>query len=265
MPTLNDQVALVTGGASGLGKAIAQRLNVEGARVVISDVQRDLGQATATEIGVDYLEQDVCNEKRWQELVGEIEGRFGRFDILVNNAGIIGPVDAVAPETMTLTTWRRIFEVNVEGVFLGCRSAIPAMRRTGRGSIINMSSVAGLLATPFAVAYGASKAAVRHMTKSFAQYCAKEKLNIRCNSVHPGIVLTPLWLKQAEEGARLRGISVEQVIADARRTIPLGEFSLDRDIAAAVAFLAADDSRHVTGSKLVVDGGMVDCDTYLWT
>jgi 3(or 17)beta-hydroxysteroid dehydrogenase len=262
MRRLNGATALVTGGASGLGKAIAERLSAEGARVVITDVQRDLGREVAAACGLVFLEQDVRDEMRWIEIIQEVEARFGRLDVLVNNAGILGSMQAVSPESTSLATWRKIFAVNVEGVFLGCRAAIPVMRRAGRGSIINMSSVAGLLATPYATAYGASKAAVRQLTKSVAQYCAQLKLNIRCNSVHPGNVRTPLWDAQAQEVAALRGVPVETVFQEGRHEIPLGDFTLPQDVAAAVAFLASEDARHVTGDQLVVDGGIIHCDTF---
>jgi NAD(P)-dependent dehydrogenase (short-subunit alcohol dehydrogenase family) len=262
MRRLDRKIALVTGGASGLGKAIAQRLAADGARVVITDVQTDLGRETAAEFGFTFLEQNVSDETRWNEVIREIELSCGALQVLVNNAGILGPKDAVDPENSRLADWRKIFAVNVDGVFLGCRAAIPAMRRAGGGSIVNVSSVAALLATPYATAYGASKAAVRQLTKSVAQHCAELKLNIRCNSVHPGIVRTPLWNKRSEEIARARGISVEDVVAEGRTLIPMGDFTLPEDVAATVAFLASDESRHITGSKLVVDGGIINCDTY---
>lgn len=259
---LSHKVALVTGGAVGLGKAIAQRLAAEGATVVITDVQRDLASATASAGGFTFIEQDVADEARWTEVVKEIEARFGRLDILVNNAGILGPMDAISPENTPFATWKKIFAINVDGVFLGCRAAIPAMRRAGGGSIINISSVAGLLATPHATAYGASKATVRQLTKSVAQYCAQEELNIRCNSVHPGNVRTPLWDKHAQEAAKLRGVPVEEIYAEAAATVPMGDFTLPEDIAAAVAFLASEDARHVTGMNMIVDGGIINCDTF---
>jgi 3(or 17)beta-hydroxysteroid dehydrogenase len=262
MPKLSQKVALVTGGASGLGKAIAQRLAADGASVIITDVQRDLGNATSAENGLEFFEQDVCEEATWAQVIRKAEERFSRIDILVNNAGIIGPKDAFSPEDSRLSDWKRVFSINVEGVFLGCRAAISSMRKTGGGTIINISSVAGLLATPYATAYGASKAAVRQLTKSVAQYCAQERLNIRCNSVHPGNVRTPLWDKAALELAHVRGVSFEEIVAEGQSIAPMGEFMLPADIAAAVAFLASDDARYITGCKMIVDGGIINCDTY---
>lgn len=262
MSRLTGKIALVTGGAMGLGKAIAQRLTADGAHVVVSDVQTELGRTTAVEGGFTFIEQDVINEARWNEVVQEIEQRFGKLDILVNNAGILGPMDAIDPENTPFPTWKKLFSVNVDSVFLGCRAGIGAMRRAGGGSIVNMSSVAGLLATPYATAYGASKATVRQFTKSVAQHCAEKKLNIRCNSVHPGNVRTPLWDAQAEERARIQGVPVEEIYRAGAALIPMGDFTLPADIAAAVAFLASDDARHVTGEQLIVDGGVINCDTF---
>jgi len=263
MGRLTSKVALITGGGSGLGKAIAQRLRADGANVVITDVRRECGRETAAECGFIFIEQDVCDEALWPTVLRQAEERCGALHILVNNAGVLGPPEAINPEQTQLSDWKKIFAVNVEGVFLGCRAAFPFMRRAGGGSIINMSSIAGLLATPYATAYGASKAAVRQLTKSIAQYCAQEKLNIRCNSVHPGNVRTPMWDEQYAEGAaRSRGISLEEFIAEAQGRIPMGDFTLPSDIAAIVSFLASDEARHITGAKLIVDGGIVNCDTY---
>lgn len=262
MQRLANKVALVTGGASGLGKAIAERLASEGARVVITDVDRVAGAATAAGGSLIFVQQDVCDEKRWIQVVEEVKQRLGRLDILVNNAGILGPMNAISPVDTPLDVWRRIFAVNVEGVFLGCRAAIPAMAAAGGGSIVNISSIAGLRASPYATAYGASKAAVRQLTKSVAQHCAERKLNIRCNSVHPGDVRTPLWDKGAEEMAKVRKVPLAEVIEEGRTDSPMGEFTRPEDIAAAVAFLASDESRHITGTKLIVDGGTVNCESY---
>jgi len=262
MQRLAEKVALVTGGASGLGKAIAERLAAEGARVVISDMDRIAGAETAAGGSLIFLPHDVCDENQWVQVVSEIRQRLGRLDVLVNNAGILGPMNAISPVDTPLEVWRRIFAVNVEGVFLGCRTAIPAISASGGGSIVNIASIAGLRATPYATAYGASKAAVRQLTKSVAQHCAEKKLNVRCNSVHPGDVRTPLWDKAAHEIARVRQVPVEEVIEEGRTDSPMGEFTLPEDIAAVVAFLASDEARHITGTKLIVDGGTTNCESY---
>jgi 3(or 17)beta-hydroxysteroid dehydrogenase len=262
MRRVDAQIALVTGGASGLGAAIAERLATDGARVVITDVQTQLGERTAAQGGFTFIEHDVCDEGRWSEVVREIEARFGRLDIVVNNAGILGPAASASVESIALSDWRRIFAVNVEGTLLGCRAAISAMRRTGGGVIINIASVAGLLAAPHAPAYGASKATVAHLTRTVAQHCAQHRLRIRCNAVFPGVVRTALWERHAEEQARQRDVSLEHIVAETKAGIPLGELTRPRDIAAAVSFLASEDARQVTGAELVVDGGLVSCDTY---
>ena len=263
MSGLTGKVALVTGGASGIGRAIAERLASDGAQVLISDLQTALGQSVAAAQHFEFFSHDVVNENQWLELIRRITAAYGGLHILVNNAGILSPPSELAnPETSTLSDWRRIFAVNVEGVFLGCKAAIPAMHAGGGGSIINISSVAALLATPFATAYGASKASVRHLTKSVAQHCAQHRLNIRCNSVHPGIVRTAALDKAFAEAASQRGVPFEVILTERKAAVPVGEFAQLQEIAAAVAFLASDESRHMTGAQLVIDGGLVACDTY---
>lgn len=253
---LSGKVALVTGGASGLGKAIATRLAAEGAKVFITDTQGELGRSVASAGGFSFLEQDVSDEKQWPEVVRNVEQPGGQLNILVNNAGILLSTDA-NPENTELADWRRIFAVNVEGVFLGCRAAIPAMRRAGGGAIVNIASITAQMPTPDILAYGASKAAVRQLTKSVADYCARQKLNIRCNSVHPGFVRTPTLDRGYVQIAKMRGVTFDDVVAAAKARIPLGDYTRAEDIAAAVAYLASEDARHVTGAKLIVDGGII--------
>jgi 3(or 17)beta-hydroxysteroid dehydrogenase len=262
VPQLARKVALVTGGASGIGKAIAQRLAADGANVIISDVQCDLGNRVAAEGGFRFLEQDVSDEAGWVDIIRRVEDDYAALHILVNNAGTVGVSDVASPESTPIEVWRHVFAINVEGVFLGCRAALPAMRRSGSGSIINISSVAGLVATPYNTAYGATKAAVRQLTKSVAQHCAEQKLSIRCNSIHPGIVRTPLWDQLAQDLARIRGVSAEEILEEQRTVIPMGDFTLPSDVASAVSFLASDEARHVTGIKLIVDGGIANCETF---
>jgi len=263
MKALTNKVALVTGGAAGIGKAICARLAADGARVVVADIEQEAGCALAASQRYEFFRHDVTDEKQWIALMKSIQATCGGLHVLVNNAGILSPPSENAnPETATLSDWRRIFSVNAEGVFLGCKTAIPLIHASGGGSIINMSSVAALLATPFAMAYGASKASVRQLTKSVAQHCAQTKLSIRCNSVHPGIVRTAALDKAFAEAASQRGVAFDSIIEERQSAVPAGTFAGVEEIAAAVAFLASDESCHMTGAHLVIDGGLVDCDTY---
>jgi NAD(P)-dependent dehydrogenase (short-subunit alcohol dehydrogenase family) len=262
MGRLDGATALVTGGASGLGQAIAARLAAEGAAVVITDLQRELGETTARRLGQSFLYQDVTSEEQWPLVLAQAAELAGPVSILVNNAGIAGAADLVSPEDTRFADWKQIFSVNVDSVFLGCRAGIAAMRASGGGSIVNMSSIAALLATPDSTAYGAAKAAVRQLTKSVAQHCAQEGLRIRCNSVHPGEISTPLWQGYVAQTAQVRGVAPEEIIREARARVPLGEMPEPQDVAAGVAFLCSDDARFITGAELIVDGGLINCDTF---
>jgi 3(or 17)beta-hydroxysteroid dehydrogenase len=257
-------IGLVTGGASGIGKAIAERLAADGCTVVFTDIDAKAGQATASACGLAFIRQDVADESSWSAVLDEVESRYGPLTILVNNAGTLGGVvESFDPEHISLETWRRTFRVNVEGTFLGCRAGIRVMRASGvRGAIINIPSVAGLQATPHATAYGASKAAVGQLTRSVAQYCGEQGLPIRCNSVHPGIVRTALWDEHAKAESSKRGVPLEQLVNECLVRVPLQQFATPSDVAAAVAFLASSHAAHVTGAQLVVDGGSMGCDTF---
>lgn len=251
-----NKIAIVTGGASGLGAAIARMLIREGAQVTITDVQVEAGKTMADRLGCRFLGQDVTDERRWTEVVETVEDEDGALHILVNNAGVGDGLDAVNPEETRLVDWQRIHRVNVEGVFLGCRAAIPAMKRAGGGSIINMSSIAALVATPFLTAYGASKAAVCQFSTSVALHCAETGTKTRCNTVHPGQIRTPMHDALIAQTAARAGITPEQALGQFRSRIPMGEFGEPDDIAYAVLYLASDEAKHVTGTQIVVDGGM---------
>lgn len=255
MHRLGSKVALVTGGASGLGLAIARRFVAEGARVVITDVHVSTGESAAAREGFTFFEHDVTREDQWARIVEQIEAQFGALHVLVNNAGIAGPLDFPNAENIRLQDWRKVQAVNVEGTLIGCRSVIPLLRRSGGGSIVNMSSIAAELPGPDSMAYAASKATVRHLTKSIAVYCARTRSGIRCNSVHPGNCLTDMVRGAAEEMARNKGVTAQAVLDEMKSQIPQGEFILPEDVAAAVLFLASDEAKHITGAKLVVDGG----------
>jgi NAD(P)-dependent dehydrogenase (short-subunit alcohol dehydrogenase family) len=248
------KVALVTGGASGIGRGCAERLAEEGALVVITDLQDPKGAEVVAGIKAkggkaEYQHHDVTDEAAWEGVVGDIKKRHGRLDVLVNNAGI-GLAGSVLE--MTLETWRKQTAVNLDGVFLGVKHAIPLMRLGGGGSIVNMSSVAGLKGSPNLAGYCATKGGVRLFTKSVALECAIAKDGIRVNSVHPGIIETPIWLTVAPTGSN------EPPDLDAISTlaVPLGVKGLPEDIANGVLWLASDESRYVTGAELVIDGGM---------
>lgn len=253
---LLDRVAVVTGGAAGIGAACAQRLLEEGASVVITDIDAARGQATARNLGARFLEHDVALPADWKRISAAITEEHGRLDILVNNAAYVGSSKRGSPENTDLEDLRRIFQVNFEGVLLGCKSAIKIMRPHGAGSIINVSSIGAFGPTPFLTAYGASKAAVLHLTKTVAQYCGQERLKIRCNAVHPGVVRTEMWENTVRQRAQEHDETFEEAASFWTSRIPLGAPQAPEDIAAAVAFLGSDDASNITGSRIVVDGGM---------
>lgn len=241
---LSGRTAVVTGAAEGIGRAIAERLAAEGAQVVVADLQADKGRAVAEALGGRFVACDVSREADWQALAQAVPAP----DILVNNAGVI--LENRPFGELSLATWRRVHAVNLDSVFLGCRWAVNAMAERG-GAIVNMSS-AGALRPPSAQpAYASSKAAIITLTKSVALYCGERGLAIRCNAVAPGSVDTPMT-------ERLRDQTGDAAAARARAVArhPIGFLGAPQDIAAAVAYLASDDARFVTGSLMSVDGGI---------
>lgn len=246
MGRLDGKVALITGAASGLGKADAILLAREGAAVVLSDVNQ-AGEAVAADIRRSggkalFQIQDVRDEAQWIATVARTEQEFGGLDVLVNNAGI---VIVATPEQTTLEQFRFANAVMAEGVFLGCKHAIPAMRRRGGGSIINMSSIASHLGYPVFFAYTAAKGAVRSMTKSIAVYCQMNRFNIRCNSIHASSIDTPMVAQALKE----LGLSPPGP-AD-----PVG-VGRPEDVASLVLFLASDESRFINGTEMVIDNAL---------
>ena len=256
MNDLTGRVALVTGGARGLGAAAAKALAAEGARVVVSDVSD--GAETAAAIGGAYVQHDVTSEDDWIGVVAFAKETFGGLDILVNNAGIFW-MKPLAMET--LESFRRMQQVNVEGVFLGLKHAIPAIAERGAqweggGAVVNLSSVAGIVGAPNTLAYNASKGAVRLMTKAAALECARNGQKVRVNSVHPGIIDTPMMDEAAKVLSKTTGEGGNAIRDRFASFHPLGRMGRDTDIANAVVFLASDKAAFMTGSELVVDGGM---------
>jgi 3(or 17)beta-hydroxysteroid dehydrogenase len=249
---VKDKVALVTGGGSGLGEAISTRLAEEGATVVVSDIDESSAQRVAQAIGgkAVALQQDVTDEKRWQELVAEVVDRFGQLDILVNNAGIalVGTV-----EDTTLDDWRLTQSVNLEAVFVGTREAIKVMKKHS-GSIINISSIEGIIGEQKVAAYNASKGGVRIFTKSAALHCCAEGYSIRVNSVHPGFIDTNMVSGAVGSMTEEEGEAFTTRIVG---NIPMGYMGEPLDIANGVLFLASEESKYMTGSELIIDGGYI--------
>ncbi len=251
MPRLQEKSALITGGARGIGAAIANAFIAEGARVVIADVDVDTGEALAKTLGATFFKLDVSAEDDWNN----VAIAHPVMDIVVNNAGITGFEDSPGPhdpEHASLEEWHRVHAVNLDGTFLGCRYAIKAMRAKGAGSIINMSSRSGIVGIPGAAAYASSKAAIRNHTKSVALYCAQQGLNIRCNSVHPAAILTPMWEALIGDGPDKEARKAKMV-ADT----PLKRFGTVEEVAAIAVLLASDDAAYMTGSEVHLDGGLL--------
>lgn len=248
MALLEGKVGIVTGAASGIGAATARTLTREGARLVLTDIDDAAGLALAEELGAVYLHLDVSEEDGWPAVIAAAE-KLGRLDIMVANAGIGIMGTAI---DMSLKDWRRQMAINVDGVFLSVKYCIPAMRRAGNGgSIIMLSSIAGLRGSAGLAGYSATKGAVRLFAKSMALECAQAGDGIRVNSVHPGIIATPIWTKiPARSNAPI------DPYAMAANTVPLGKAGEASEIADGILFLASDLSSHMTGSELVIDGGI---------
>ena len=255
MARAQGKVALITGAARGIGAETARLLAKEGASVIVTDIEPDAGQALADEIGGTFWKLDVSEEEEWRGVSAAVQKQFGRLDILFNNAGITGfneNIGSQDPETITLDAWHQVHRVNLDGVFLGCKYGIGLMKEKG-GSIINMSSRSGMVGIPAASAYASSKAAVRNHTKTVALYCAEKGYKIRCNSLHPGAILTPMWdpMLGSEGPAR------DQAMAAIGAGVPLGHMGHPKDVAFAVLYLGTDESAYITGTELTIDGGIL--------
>lgn len=255
MNRVDGKVALITGGASGLGKQAARRLAQEGAVVVLTDMNADGGVQAAAEIGdaASFLEHDVTQEAAWQAVIDQVEARHGRLDILVNSAGV---ATSGTVEDCTLEEWRQVHAINADGVFLGCKYGIGLMKKTSMqaevgASIINISSVSGLIGGHNFAAYNSSKGAVRLLTKSVALHCARQGYKIRCNSVHPTFIMTPMLEELINSGN-----DPERVTQKLARQVPLGHIGEPDDIAWGIVYLASDESKFMTGTEFVVDGGL---------
>ncbi len=252
MNRVANKVAVVTGGAVGIGRACVERLAQEGASVAILDINDSAGQALAAKLSgqgfaVAFWHADTANEAQVQQVITEVVQRFGKLNVLVNNAGIAGTIKPT--HEITEAEWDRVQAVNVKGVFFCTKHAIPHLQRAGGGSIINLSSICGLLSTTGVPPYHASKGAVRLMTKNDAMLYAPDK--IRVNSIHPGYIWTPM----VENFLRQSSPDLEAAKQAAGSLHPLGHMGEPDDIAWGVVFLASDESKFMTGSELVIDGG----------
>jgi len=255
---LNGKIALVTGAARGIGEAVARAFADEGAVVIVTDIDEDGGLGVAASIGAEqarFERLDVREEADWIRVVDGALARHGRLDVVVNNAGITGFESGVLahdPEHAALADWRAVHATNLDGTFLGCKHAIRAMRATGRGSIVNISSRSGLVGIPGAAAYASSKAAIRNHTKTVALYCAAQGLDVRCNSVHPAAILTPMWEPMLGDGPD-RADRMAALVADT----PLRRFGMPSEVAALCVLLASDEAGYMTGSEFNIDGGLL--------
>ena len=253
MGRVENKVAIVTGAASGLGLAAAQKLMDEGAKVLLTDINEEVINSMPERLS-NYSEtqfhtavHDVANEESWINAIENAENHFGKINVLVNSAGISLGADVVSTD---FEIWKKVHQVNLDSVFLGCKYAVPIMSKSGQGSIINLSSISGIVAGWNTAAYNSSKAGVRLLSKSVALYCAKKGYDVRCNSVHPAFVDTPILdpLKQA--------FGEENAVAKLSRQIPMNKIGDTDDVSYAILYLASDESKFMTGTEIVLDGGL---------
>lgn len=258
---LAGRIALVTGAARGIGFAIAKAFVAEGATVLLSDIAHDTGRTAAASLGASYVPLDVREAEAWQTAMQTVVAQYGRLDVLVNNAGITGFESATEgappphdPEHADLAAWRAVLATNLDGTFLGCRAALQVMRAypPADGAIVNIGSRSGLVGIPRAAAYAASKAAIRNHTRTVALYAAEERLPVRCNAVHPAMILSPMWEPMLGNDAG-RETRLEALVRD----IPLQRAGTPDDVAHMAVFLASAESAYVTGAEFVLDGGLL--------
>lgn len=251
MARLAGKICVVTGGARGIGRAIVEAFHQEGADVLLTDIDAPAGRESASAIGCRFERLDVGEEAAWERLLE----MHPEIDVLVNNAGITGLEEAGTrhdPEHASLSEWHAVHRVNLDGTFLGCRYAIRAMKRKGEGAIINMSSRSGLVGIPGAAAYASSKAAIRNHSKSVALYCAQQGWKIRCNSIHPAAIMTPIWDAMIGDGPD-RQARMAALVADT----PLKRFGRVEEVAAVAVLLASDEATYITGTEIDIDGGLL--------
>ena len=251
MGRLEGKTALVTGAASGIGLQTSIRLAEEGALVMMTDINLEEGLQQSEKLGAKatFLKLDITEEEEWISVLDETVKRFDRLDILVNSAGMVLIADV---EQITLEDWRKVHAVNLDGTFLGCKHGVRVMKEFGAGSIINLSSVSGMIGGFNLAAYNSSKGAVRMLTKSGALHCARAGYGIRCNSIHPTFIETPMlesMIRNSPDPEKARQTLVRQV--------PLRRIGKPDDVANMIVYLASDESTFVTGTEMVIDGGVI--------
>lgn len=253
MGRVDGKVGIITGGTGGIGGATARLMIEEGATIIVADVAGD-GPEIAAEMGAEFVHLDVTNEAEWEQVVHDVDAKHGRIDVLVNAAGIEGDQQHNTIASTSLAEWRRVHAINLDGTFLGCQKVLPVMERQHTGSIVNISSMVTFLAGPVNIAYGSSKAGVQHLSKSVASWGVRDGNQIRCNSVHPGLIRTRMLLTIAGQGSPSE-LSTSALDERAKSIAPLGGLGDPKDVAYQVLYLASDEARYVTGSEFRVDGG----------
>lgn len=251
----DKKIALITGGAQGLGAATARVLSAEGTHVIIADMERYKGAALADELGGTFMPMNVTDEVDWRSIIANIVETYGRLDSLINAAGIEGNVKQGSLENTTLDEWHKVLGVNLDGTFLGCREVMRVMKPQGHGAIVNISSVGSYYPTTQGVAYGASKGAITQFTKSVAFEGAQNGNQIRCNSVHPGMIVTRMFDSIIEQLGQRETASARKAAQSSAARIPLGGPGKPEDVAHLIAFLVSDKASYITGSEYTVDGG----------
>lgn len=260
---MKNKVVLITGAAGGIGSACARCFYAVGNTVVLTDIKNEAGKKIADQLGerACYLSLDVSKEEQWIKIMKDIINLYGKLDVLVNAAGMTGLCKDCSPqnpEFITLEDWQKVHDVNLTGVFLGCKYGIQAMRKSGGGSIINISSRSGLVGVPVMSAYASSKAAVRNHTKSVALYCAKENLQITCNSLHPAYIKTTMWSEIADAFVENQDPKMkERYLKSQIKLSPTKRWGEASEVAEAVMFLASDQAKYITGTELNIDGGVI--------
>jgi NAD(P)-dependent dehydrogenase (short-subunit alcohol dehydrogenase family) len=251
---VSGKVAIVTGGAGGIGGEAARVLAREGAAVVITDITDQTGEALAKDIKASYMHLDVASEEQWQAVVAKTLADHGHIDILVNAAGIEGGGPDGSGLGTTLEAWRRVTSINLDGTFLGCKTVMPSMIKHGTGSVINISSIVSYMGTSL-LAYGATKGGVEQLSRSLAIIGAKDGKHVRCNSVHPGVIKTRMTDAIFADFARTTGKTDADIEAMLCADVLFGKRGMPIDVANLIVFLASDESSYITGSAFKVDGG----------